>query len=931
MADTVLDEWIYAACRFGQSGSSGYQTYASSCGVSAPEQEELVEVTRFYPAMGENGALVAFGFKRLEASGRLCLFQSSQGGEDDLGRPTYFAQAFLFNEPAEWTPPYFYFESPDFRAPFNRVEAATTSVPDPLPQRRLADLRVGEQFRRFRENPSEWLSEAVSSRPAARLEALAEWSLHRGPADFLLVAEEPADVVVAFAHAWENRVRNGSPDPGREISVCTLQPDCNHTAFSVAGWPRHFGRPAEQFLARFQQIFRWDAAGQQPAVVYRDAPPPPATGSALTRPPLDVSRVTSFSGPHALTQPSPPPPPVAAPVDLPGTLVRSLSRDRAQSDADAQVPRLLELAQRYPESWGAYEQAFLRRIDNLEACAPLYLLRVRAECGYLSDVPDELHRRIALCFERNDQLRAAIARLFAQLSSLEQVAILEHLSPVFRRELVGLANASLDRAAPASREPLPVSAPPPALAVYLPPPVAPMPPAPFLSRATGGGWQWLINLVFFVLLGLLLVLMLARKSRHEGPAIQTPRSTATPATTGNDAPRQNDSDAEREKVERAKAEANRMAENARDMAAKRQAELSRLQNPAKVITPPPLTDNPPAPPDKDGIVKRLMDFKGAGEFTPIPQNQPGVIRTFKEAQDLIEIYKKQFPQESLPLGLEDYIKQGKERSEDAWNTVKGRLEADRASLDDAIARHPNEWIATAMYAARDASQIAGSVMRHEQAADFAALPDKVNDAVRDWVKQTSASILANSRGNPDSFKNARVDLDNLQKEIPENFPDKNALLGDAVLAVNTWPALQRRNYMEALGSIAEVKKAKADSKRVSPVAEAALEAVRKCLPPALFDKGSRFSDTEIRLDEPGSLPYVVTSDLLRKLQEALAKPSGDNPSAPRYYDGKPSGALDDRTQDAILRFQIDQHETPLSGKISWWLLDRLRVTPSPKK
>src|SRR5262249_28867681 len=141
----MIEQFVQASCRVGQSGGSGLQTWSKSVGITPDEEDELARVTDYRWSQGalrntkSFAALPAtFGFRQLR-SGRLALFQSHPVPADHVGRPgSFVAHAFVFEEPiyARLGTAVRFWRSPSFRSSLTPDEVRATTRPpllSPLP------------------------------------------------------------------------------------------------------------------------------------------------------------------------------------------------------------------------------------------------------------------------------------------------------------------------------------------------------------------------------------------------------------------------------------------------------------------------------------------------------------------------------------------------------------------------------------------------------------------------------------------------------------------------------------------------------------------------------------------------------------------------------------------------------------------------------
>lgn len=413
-----FDQWLYAACRLGRSGTSGYQTYSASPGVTPEEERELAKLAHFIAGGDEAAPLSAFGIKRL-ASGRWSFCRSSQGATDDLGRPGYYSHAILVDKVNDlpW-PPYFYFQSPSFRGPLTDQEQKVATVPPPLPQ---IELEIGNLFEDFRDNAGGWLGEFVEQWPQATRQLLAS-AFWEQPYHQVLVAEEAEAVLAVFALAWHECDREGR----RDLSVCTLQPDRNDTAFTVAGWPPRLGRPDDRFLHRFSTVFAWNMP--IPAT-----PPPLPTSLPLAPPPL----------PGVPSPLAPVVTPRNAPLAPPHDPLRWLFQAQAEDLTQRKMAPVVQLARRDFRAW-LVREAELLASGGLPPAGLLTLGMVREELGNFAELPPELPRTLARAFRRDPSLQQPIVRLLDRFPLASQEEAVTSLPEEARLVLAGVWVAMLD-------------------------------------------------------------------------------------------------------------------------------------------------------------------------------------------------------------------------------------------------------------------------------------------------------------------------------------------------------------------------------------------------------------------------------------------------------------------------------------------------------
>jgi hypothetical protein len=171
----MIDQYVRASCRGGQSGSSGLQTWSKSSGVSAEEETELARVTNY--RWGRAVLLgnkpfetlpIALGFCRLR-SGRLALFQSRPVRTDHIGRPgSHIAHAFVFHEQlwVQLGSPTRYWQSPSFRPPLTDAEVQATTRPP------LLELLVLNQIEANPDDIEQRFASFVRERGAKKLAEL---------------------------------------------------------------------------------------------------------------------------------------------------------------------------------------------------------------------------------------------------------------------------------------------------------------------------------------------------------------------------------------------------------------------------------------------------------------------------------------------------------------------------------------------------------------------------------------------------------------------------------------------------------------------------------------------------------------------------------------------------------------------------------------
>jgi hypothetical protein len=252
MPQNRIDRWIYAATRCGRNGASGYQTWACSTSVTDSEDEQLTQITSFFPSSEELPTLRSVGFARLK-SGRFCIFQSQQGATDDLGRPSYQSEAFVFSH---WKvlqhPPYAYLGSPSFTPLLASHQVSNTAPQPPLEPILSSDFLPNPNIPTA--DPHSWLGAEISGAQAAAAALVIKLFDGIPPKPHpQLIAEEETKVITAFGVAWHI-----ADDEYRDLlSVSTLLPEVNQTPFTLAGWPASLGNPGPKFLSRFSGVFQW--------------------------------------------------------------------------------------------------------------------------------------------------------------------------------------------------------------------------------------------------------------------------------------------------------------------------------------------------------------------------------------------------------------------------------------------------------------------------------------------------------------------------------------------------------------------------------------------------------------------------------------------------------------------------------------------------
>ncbi|MBL9133096.1 MAG: hypothetical protein JNG86_17935, partial [Verrucomicrobiaceae bacterium] len=197
--------WIYTACRMGQSGTAGHQTYRMSNGITEQEDEELARLTYLGAASPDRPPARSFGITTL-SSGRHVLFRCTQDAKDDLGRPSCFREAFLFSDLAHLTaPPWAFADSPQFREALDANEVSSPDLPPPLPP--LTVLQPSPAYATH-EARQTWLASMIqksSGLPGRLAKALSllERSLDDDSVRPVLLAASEEEALAAFALLWD--------------------------------------------------------------------------------------------------------------------------------------------------------------------------------------------------------------------------------------------------------------------------------------------------------------------------------------------------------------------------------------------------------------------------------------------------------------------------------------------------------------------------------------------------------------------------------------------------------------------------------------------------------------------------------------------------------------------------------------------------------
>lgn len=147
---------IYTSCIKGQSGSSGFQFYSHSGGLSGDELLEIEKLGNYIAPMGlpscpskeEIAELfpVSFSYFRLK-SGRFGALQSVALAQDYSGRPgNFIAHAFVMESgPFPFAPVYLY-RSESFRTDLTGAEWNTAEVPEKLPAADAGNLILNAEI-----------------------------------------------------------------------------------------------------------------------------------------------------------------------------------------------------------------------------------------------------------------------------------------------------------------------------------------------------------------------------------------------------------------------------------------------------------------------------------------------------------------------------------------------------------------------------------------------------------------------------------------------------------------------------------------------------------------------------------------------------------------------------------------------------------------
>lgn len=254
------DHWLYSACRVGQTGTSGYQTYTRTPGVEPDEEAELARVVAFVAKTSDRAGFSAFGWYPL-ASGRYAIWKSSQGAVDDLGRDTFFSEAFIVSSWEDLAaPPYTFFGCKRFREPLSREEVSAPDVPPLLAEDEGPELPMHPEIKRQGDDITDEILKSSLKQFPRRALVLANHVLC-GTSDTLpsvLIKGSPEEVLAAFAFLWEASLH--VPTLRRQLSLCTLLSESNNAPFTVAGRPANWGEPSPQLRARFSTRFGWEAA-----------------------------------------------------------------------------------------------------------------------------------------------------------------------------------------------------------------------------------------------------------------------------------------------------------------------------------------------------------------------------------------------------------------------------------------------------------------------------------------------------------------------------------------------------------------------------------------------------------------------------------------------------------------------------------------------
>ena len=251
------DRWLYTACRVGQTGTSGYQTYTRTNNVLPDEESELARVVA---ADVRSSDLESFSFGWVPLNTRrMALWQTQQGGVDDLGRDTFFSEAFVVNSSNDLeAAPYLFFGSAHFGNPLRRDEVSLSSVPPLLKDTEAPSLPISVADGNQIQDAVKVRMQRYSRRALVLVNHLLCGGSEVVPS--VLIKGSQEDVLAAFALLWEST--RYAPSLRAQLSLCTLLSESNDYSFTVAGRPPTWGEPSQQVRLRFSTRFGWDAAAE---------------------------------------------------------------------------------------------------------------------------------------------------------------------------------------------------------------------------------------------------------------------------------------------------------------------------------------------------------------------------------------------------------------------------------------------------------------------------------------------------------------------------------------------------------------------------------------------------------------------------------------------------------------------------------------------
>ena len=249
-----IDQWIYTSFRSGAQGS-GYQTYQSTEGIGRPEDEELVNVTKYSSDPEEIGSRPAFGIRRLRSE-RWVVF-TAHHSKDEGGRGNYFVHALVGRLEDFHHAPYLLRGAtlpggPLFRGPLSREEAMGSIPIEALQQISGDSIEVNSDW-------EQRINAHLQNYAPACLPLVSKVLGGSKPRPLLMVGEEDT-VLCAFALLWQVCIEKNR----QQLSCMTLCPARNSTEFIITGWPEVLGRPSPSYLDRFSGVYSW-SANQSPA------------------------------------------------------------------------------------------------------------------------------------------------------------------------------------------------------------------------------------------------------------------------------------------------------------------------------------------------------------------------------------------------------------------------------------------------------------------------------------------------------------------------------------------------------------------------------------------------------------------------------------------------------------------------------------------